>query len=298
MYIGGIDSHTSIILSKIEQRTISLKERIERKIKTEKAEPESYNYFEIEDKEETDTDSDVEYVDATSKPLSKPLSFRNTQTIPNIAMTADRYGVSNRATAAIATATLIDFGLITPEDQSLVTDKNKVARARQEYRSQLQSKELVEMNAVTGIYFDGRHDKTLSNTTINGKCHTQTSVEEHIVVIDQNSTYLFHTTPESGHGINIASSIYGHLQKHGLGKEILSVGSDGTNVNVGWKNGSIVNLERMLGRGLQWAVCLLHTNELPLRHLFEYFDGKTIGPNSFSGPIGKSLKKNSQRFLL
>ena len=67
MYIGGIDSHTSIILSKIEQRTISLKERIERKIKTEKAEPESYNYFEIEDKEETDTDSDVEYVDATSK---------------------------------------------------------------------------------------------------------------------------------------------------------------------------------------------------------------------------------------
>ena len=91
-------------------------------------------------------------------------------------------------------AILIDFGLISPGDQSLVTEKNKVARASQKYRSQLQSKELVEMNAVTGIYFDGRHDKTLSNTTNNGKCHTQTSVEEHTVVIDQNSTYLFHTT--------------------------------------------------------------------------------------------------------
>ena len=75
-------------------------------------------------------------------------------------MAADRYGVSNRATAAIATATLIDFGLITPEDQNLVTDENKVARARQKYRSQLQSKELVEINAVTSIYFDGRHSGT------------------------------------------------------------------------------------------------------------------------------------------
>ena len=130
-----------------------------------------------------------------SKPLSKPLSFRNTQTTPNIPMAADRYGVSNRTTAAIATAILIDSELITPEDQSLVTDKNKMARARQKYRSQLQSKELVEMNAVTGIYFDGRHDETLSNTTIIGKCHTRTSVEEHIVVIGQNSTDLFHTTP-------------------------------------------------------------------------------------------------------
>ncbi|KAI6651413.1 hypothetical protein LOD99_5220 [Oopsacas minuta] len=206
-------------------------------------------------------------------------------------MAADRYGVSNRATAAIVTATLIDFGLITPEDQNIVTDKNKVARARQKYRNQIQHKEMVEVIDVTGIYFDGRHDKTLSNITINGKCRTQTSVEEHIVVIDQNSRYLFHTTPESGHGINIASSIYTYLQKNRLEREILLVGCDGTNVNVGWKNGSIVNLERMLGRELQWAVCLLHTNELPLRHLFEYFDGKTSVPNSFSGPINKSLKK-------
>ncbi|KAI6646042.1 hypothetical protein LOD99_9572 [Oopsacas minuta] len=212
-------------------------------------------------------------------------------------MAAYRYGVSNRATAAIATATLIDFGLITPEDQNLVTDKNKVARARQKHRNKTQHKEMVEVIDVTGIYFDGRHDKALSNIAINGKCRTQTSVEEHIIVIDQKSRHLFHTTLEPGHGINIASSIYSHLQKNGLRKRILLVGCDGTNVNAGWKNGSIVNLERILSRELQWSVCLLHNNELPLRHLFEYFDGKTSGPNSFSCPIGKSLKKTSLRFL-
>jgi len=37
-------------------------------------------------------------------------------------------------------------------------------------------------------------------------------------------------------------------------------------------------------------VCLLHTNELPLRHLLELLDGVTHEPNSFSGAIGKQLK--------
>ena len=217
-------------------------------------------------------------------------TFRNTQPIPNIAMAADRYGVSNRATAAIATAALIDFGLITPEDQSLVTDKNKVARAREKYRRQLQMEERMEINDIFGIYFDGRYDSTLSKVEIKGKWHPKTIMEEHYVVICQNGTYLFHTSPESGHGIQIASSIYANLEKLVLKEKILLVGCDGTNVNVGWKNGAIVNLEKMLGRELQWAVCLLHTIELPLRHIFEYFDGKTSGPISFSGPIGKLLK--------
>ncbi|KAI6653076.1 hypothetical protein LOD99_3912 [Oopsacas minuta] len=161
-------------------------------------------------------------------------------------MATDRYGVSNRATA-----TLIDFGLITPQDQSLVTDNNKVARARQKYRNQIQHKEMVEVIDVTGIF----------------------------------SIQLLNLVTES-----ISLHQYMPISKNGLKRQILLVGCDGRNVNVRWKNGSIVNLERMFGRELQWAVSLLHTNELPLRHLFEYFDGKTSGPNSLSGPISKSLK--------
>src|SRR6218665_1801346 len=41
---------------------------------------------------------------------------------------------------------------------------------------------------------------------------------------------------------------------------------------------------------MHWFVCLLHTNELPLRHLLVHLDGITHGPNSFSGTIGKQLK--------
>ncbi|CAH1115791.1 unnamed protein product [Psylliodes chrysocephalus] len=36
---------------------------------------------------------------------------------------------------------------------------------------------------------------------------------------------------------------------------------------------------------LQWMICLLHTNELLLRHLMNYLNGKTTEPKGFSGDI-------------
>ncbi len=61
--------------------------------------------------------------------------------------------------------------------------------------------------------------------------------------------------------------------------------------NTGWKNGAIKFIETRLKRPEQWAICLLHFNELPLRHLVEILDGKTTGPQSFSGLLGKQLAK-------
>ena len=72
---------------------------------------------------------------------------------------------------------------------------------------------------------------------------------------------------------------------------MFSVGSDGTNVNIGHLNGIICSIEKWLGHAVQWVICLLHLNELPLRHLFLSYDGKPTGPNSFSGPIGKQLNE-------
>ena len=49
-------------------------------------------------------------------------------------------------------------------------------------------------------------------------------------------------------------------------------------------------LEVKLGRPLQWSICLLHFNELPLKHLLENIDGRAVGPQGLTGPIGKNLK--------
>nr|CAH7712438.1 unnamed protein product [Callosobruchus chinensis] len=56
-----------------------------------------------------------------------------------------------------------------------------------------------------------------------------------------------------------------------------------------WKGGVIRLIEEQLGRPLQWAICLLHANELPLRHLLQKIDGHTKGPYNYSGPIGSLL---------
>lgn len=50
-----------------------------------------------------------------------------------------------------------------------------------------------------------------------------------------------------------------------------------------------------MGHAVQWVICMLHTNELPLRHYFVLKDGPTTGPSSFNGEIGQLITK--QEFL-
>ena len=64
---------------------------------------------------------------------------------------------------------------------------------------------------------------------------------------------------------------------------------DGTTVNTGHVGGVIRLMDLHLSKPLQWCVCLLHSNELPLRHLFEHLDGAISDPSVFSRAIGKAL---------
>ncbi|GBN70943.1 hypothetical protein AVEN_82079-1, partial [Araneus ventricosus] len=67
------------------------------------------------------------------------------------------------------------------------------------------------------------------------------------------------------------------------------VGCDRTSVNTGVKGFIIRNMEVILNRPLQWFVCQLHANELPLRHLFAHVDGTTNRSRSLTGEIRKLL---------
>lgn len=75
----------------------------------------------------------------------------------------------------------------------------------------------------------------------------------------------------------------------------MAVGSDGTVLNTGQHGGVIRLIEVRAKAPMQWHICQLHMNELPLRALFTLIDGPTTGPIAFLGPIGSSLK-NSIKF--
>lgn len=225
---------------------------------------------------------------------SKETSNQIRVNLKNTAEVSTRYDVSDRAAAAIATAVLQDFGIVSELDTSNVIDKSKLRREKQKVSANLkrQRTENLRANPLLGLYFDGRHDNSRSKELRGSRLHSRIVKEDHYSIIQEpGSKYIGHVTPESGSAKSISVSIFSFISKNvPASLEMLqAVGCDGTVVNTGYKGGVIRKLELKCGRSLQWFVCLLHFNELPLKHLFEKVDGGTTGPTSHSGPIGKML---------
>ena len=72
----------------------------------------------VEDEEDDYTHSSTNLVQSTSITQKKKSQMRIT--LPNVAQTCDRYGVSDRAGAAIATASLQDVGFVTEQNISII----------------------------------------------------------------------------------------------------------------------------------------------------------------------------------
>ena len=118
----------------------------------------------------------------------------------------------------------------------------------------------------------------------NGKISYKWEMQDQYVMIKEpQSVYLGHVVPFPGHGISLAVEIFRFCKAKGWDKDALVFGCDGTNPNVGSLQGCLAYLEKLLGHAVHWEICLLHGNELPLRALFGFYDGKTSGPASFKG---------------
>ena len=89
----------------------------------------------------------------------------------------------------------------------------------------------------------------------------------------------------------LARCLAGAATDMGFSGDLKVVGCDSTNLNTGTKGGVLRHLELLFGRPLQRFICMLHTNELPLRHLFLHLDGPTTGDTTFSGPIGRLIER-------
>jgi len=252
------------------------------------------------DVSKSDKDSDSDSGESIAKPSSHTEttatdSFARSPPIlrrgmPALARACDRHGISDRSAAAVASAVLEDLGLITASDSTNVIDQSKVRRERKKTRDELCSRE-PDSVGLRCLGFDGRKDKTIVNTKEGSKYYRRTIVEEHVSLIEEpGSKYIGHISPCGGSATKIKQSIMNHFTTNNISVDkLVAIGCDGTNVNTGRNKGIIRLIEEELGKPLQWLVCQLHGNELPLRHLLEHLDGSTTGPRAFSGPIGKAL---------
>lgn len=212
---------------------------------------------------------------------------RNYVKLVHTSKIADRYQLSNAAVAAVATAVLMDYEVVDAENTQKVVDPNKVRRNREIQRNSKNK------NPIFALYFDGRNDQTMT--------YEQEKItmkkQNHISLVQQpGSFYIGHCTVESHGSYTTTQQILSYFSRYSIPvNNILAVGCDGCNENTGKFGGTIAYLESELGHPLQWFVCLLHFNELPLRHLILEHDGVTKSPKTFDGPIGKRMQNCEQQ---
>lgn len=145
---------------------------------------------------------------------------------------SDRFDVSDRATATIASGVLHDFGILSDSDKSKVIDKSKIRKEKIKIRKQL-FKEDFRNRVVYGIYFDGRKDNTLVEEKIGSKMYRRERKEEHISLISEpGSQYIGHVTPKKETGNEIAECIFSFIKDRDVDiSAIEAVGCDGTATN-------------------------------------------------------------------
>ena len=241
------------------------------------------------EKKETDCDYNPE-------PVVK-VKQQNTHSLEHTCSAADRVNIGNRGASHLCNSYAKDMGWLTSENRLMHTlDPSKLSKQRRREREKIKAKEEKEISSrsVQSVYFDGKKIATMvRHTSKNGKVFQKMEIQDHYVLIEEpQSVFLGHVVPFSGHGISLAVAIHRYLKKRSWDKDAKVFGCDGTNPNIGRFQGCLPYLEKLLGHAVHWEVCLLHGNELPLRALFTFYDGKTSGPASFTGPIGKQLQED------
>ena len=96
------------------------------------------------------------------------------------------------------------------------------------------------------------------------------------MVEQPNGEYLTHLILERGSAASVSNPILEFTGNHEINDTLKVIGCDLTNVNIGSNGGVIHLIEEKLDHKRMWLICSLHTNELPLGHLFTKLDGKRI----------------------
>ena len=128
-----------------------------------------------------------------------------------LAQCCDRYNISDRDGAALATSVLIDHGIIEPSDTKLVIDQSKLQRERMRHTKKV-TKEQKLFGQVDALYVDGKRDAILLLKEVDGKYSRKVEIEEHIVMVGQpGEFYLSHMSPDSETGLSITTSLFNEI---------------------------------------------------------------------------------------
>ena len=253
----------------------------------------------------TDTaDSDSDIGDNTSDKRRY-----NTIDIVTVALIANKYNVSHRAAAAIASAVLIDYSVISLDEAHLLVTETKV-RARREKllaaSSAARTEHVSTPGEVSMVVWDAKETTPQTQKEISGRKYRVCGgkADTYVMTYEPQGQYLCEftvrgeATKECPYAKLAAIQIYQSVINLGIDWDQVEVcGHDTENTNTGQWKGIIVFLEFLIGRKLERSPCCLHLNELHYRAVFTALDGKSSSGGTWTGPAGKLIPKLKKKQL-
>ena len=175
-----------------------------------------------------------------------------------------QWGTSQREAAALVTATLIDIGLISPEDPTMTVEQHKIRREVEKIRNSAIHNDWkqIQEQKFKGIFFDGKEIQTLIEED-NGVFRQTKKKQDHTILVGElGKKYIGHVTPLGKVAEPTAVEIINFFDAECLIDNWALVVADSIAVNTGKDNGIIARCERHIRHHLHWdiLVCLLHTN--------------------------------------
>lgn len=296
-------------IDRIDRKVTAKNERRQKRIEKEEARSQRHlastlaiNDVEMSQGEDEGEDSESEQEEDDDDDDFRPIEYDDeAKRRPDVNLTlyaieCDRVGLSDMASARLLNAMMATFGIIDEDNTTAVVDRNKMRREKAKARALVTSWNIEKHQRPKCIYFDGKKDATKVQELRGNRLHPTTVREDHYVMVAPDGAFIGHLTVPKKEDVGgkeaqriLLEMIHFFEQNDIEVTELEALGCDGTAVNTGIHGGVLTRMEQFLGRPIQRIVCLLHTNELPFRHLFKYIDGETTGPTSFSGEIGKLL---------
>ena len=168
-------------------------------------------------------------------------------------------------------------------------DPAKLRRQRKHWREISAAEHATALSGLSCLGFDGKID---TRSILDKESYTQLEFikEDHYIIASYpGNVYVDHVAPQTECSADITKELISVVKEKNSDKTLTAIVYDRTNINTGYKHGVIRSLEEQFLKPLQWLICLLHCNELPLRALIIKLDGDTSGPRGFKGPIGQQL---------
>ena len=238
-------------------------------INEEKTKDSDYVYF-----CETETESDDDDNAGEEKVSTK--RRRNTIDLITVALIANKYGISNRAAAAIASAVLIDYEYLSIDDAHLLITESKLRVRREKLLAQsaaARTEHVSAPGAVTMVTWDAKETKPMTLKEINGRQFRVSGgkADTYVMTYEPEGQYLGQfvvtgeATKETPYAKLVAIEINQTVLRLGIPWEQIEVcGHDTENTNTGQWKGVVVFLEFLIGRKLERAPCCLHLNEVSI----------------------------------